>query len=807
MADWNPNEPRLLGQEWMPTVQSGLALVASSQVGAAGFTSTAAQTVLTLGACFSGLTELGEWLMEIYPETDAVIGPDATEIFRPILDVARVNATNQAGATTNLYQSIDEAVLSLTDYVTTTVGASASYDHELNTSTWAAARRVKDIQITFVGRQIAGSHLWQLLVNDSAEGFFTYFSQTIASETGLFTTTVSLGESNPFTGLPWWESDIEDFDNAGAGKYLRWRWVNPSDENAEARLYQVYMTVIYADENRVAVAAFTPTTDGWDTASVVTPAGGASWSKLNATDYVVTMRRFRKSGAGTGGGTDVPPPAETGRASWSYLEGSEYVPSRWSWAAVLDTLGGIETLGAQGARGFAFIMETNAPVVSTDSQPYNALRRQLVGETPGFEGVQTMTPSVNQTPTRIRFLVDATVDLESSQLIVDVSEATTINTWQAVVSASDVEASPYADAAQQWRLVEADLAVTAGTGTITAPNQVTVQFYAFGASPPQWPLAYLQCVNIDGGTGVGSMFTNPGTGTYGGTTDTGLSPYDLDGTDGFGPSVAANGDYAMQLVQPPTAPANPVGVAGTSTVPGDGSNCSADLVNGADLAWDATALGATFARYEIGRDEGDGIVVILSQLDESIEAAYDYTALRGVAADYWLRVVDTLGIASDWVSLGTFTSAAVDCELIFVSNERLDVTVTGQDEPLREWDFLSPPATIFVQVEGRDYQLEIKPTEWRGDAFTRDVMLWGASNGTAPPGGSGRVVFDRILELAQADVAYVAVLDSSGRRWLAAIQPRRGRRLMPGEQHVVTVDTTEITDDPLVEITGAQVAP
>lgn len=787
MADWNPNEPRLLGLEWMPHYASGQPLAAAAQIGAAWFDSTGAETIVTLGAFFQNVTEEGQWLMEVYDDANAVIGADATEVFRPNLDVARVNATNQAGAIVNLYQSIDEAVLSYTDYVTSTVGASASYDHELNTSTWAANRRVKDVQITFVGRQIAGSHLWQLLVADAAEGFFTYWSQTVNTETGVFTVTVSLGESNPFTGLPWWESDIEDFDNAGAGKYLRWRFVEASDATAEARLYQVYMTVVYATENRECVASLTPsatTLGGWEQGAVVTPAGAASWSKANGTEYLVTMRRFRKSGAGTAGGTDVPPPAETGRAQWGYLGGALYLPSRASYAPTLDTYGGIESLGDAGTRGYAFGMERAAAVFSLDSQPYD-------GDVPYFPltsavtVAQLVTPSVNQSPTRCRVMVHVSSVL-SGTLTVTVTDAAPPPTIVGTITAAAVEALPFVDAAQQWRLVEIEL--TAGLAVLVAGTQYTV---TLSVNAGTWQIGLLDTDTL------GDNFTNADTATYGGVTDVAILA-------GF---AATGADLMLQLVQPPAAPANPVGVAGTSAATGDGSDCSAATIAGANLAWTATALGATFARYEIGRNEGDGIVVVLSQLTEAVVAAYDYTALRGVAAAYWLRVVDTLGVASNWVSLGTVTANAVGCELIFTTNENLALSLTGSDGPLRTWDFLSAENVTYMQMEGRDYQVALRATEDRGDRFTRDLMLWGNDEGTAPAGGSGRVVFDAILALAAADLAYIAVLDSDGRRWLAAIRVPRGSRRMPGQHHTAEVEVTEITAEPLVEITGAQVAP
>lgn len=630
MGDWNPNEPELVGMEWLPTKAGGAVIDTDTKAAALVLPSTATETIDRGVFWVPNAPNEGNFMLEVYAAGNEVCGAVTTDTFRPNEDTGVTNVQNQAGAVVNLYQSIDESTLDLTDYIKNVSPPSdASYTCKLNTAAWpASGRRVVDVRVVIVGEQILGTMRWGIELRRQSSGFLTLDSRFHQVSEGRFTTTVSIGDINPFTGFPWTAAEIQSLDSIidPDRLSLTLRFDNMTTIYDGGYVYQAYVEIDWVTENRLAVARGEVHGANWYSFPFQVPDTGAdNWAKAIGNDYTFLLRRVPAVGT-PGASTGGPLGSSTGQAAWGFLEADEAIPlaGAVSYLPTLDANGCVTAMGTAGKRGHGLVLRTTAPATSADGQPYDSIAEAEV--VTGVTVRQEVTPSVGSVVELVRFLVKVEAGFEpDADLSIGVFND---GTGAAVGAPAVLTVAELADLPERddgWKVATAQLTSPA---TLVAATQYRIAWTsATGAALP-WIVGY------------GESLFNFGAASYGGTTDRG------DTGGGYDSDL----DFLAYLIDPPSPPANFLVTASTAGFAHeDESGCGIEDQDVAVLTWDATSLGADFGRYEIERSEDGGEwALIATQADESVVTFTDYGALRGVSACYRIRVVDVLEAPSPW---------------------------------------------------------------------------------------------------------------------------------------------------------------
>lgn len=254
-------------------------------------------------------------------------------------------------------------------------------------------------------------------------------------------------------------------------------------------------------------------------------------------------------------------------------------------------------------------------------------------------------------------------------------------------------------------------------------------------------------------------------------------------------------DLAYAIGAPPPDP--PAGFAVTAEVQtrDDVGECSVTAIGYAAIVWTATALGATFVRYEIQRSvDGGPWLSIATVISEEMETFADYEAPRGVECAYRMRVVDSAGGASSWTDTATVTVSSVYCEWLFVSNVDPSLNAGVQVRPEREYTYPNTPDIVVKKLEGRDFHATFRPLENRGVIIALSVtasILRGTSEGTRAFDPL-RAIFEDTL------IPYVCVLDPYGNSFLATVVMAPAREIQPDDRYYVDLTVVETTQTPYV---------
>lgn len=279
--------------------------------------------------------------------------------------------------------------------------------------------------------------------------------------------------------------------------------------------------------------------------------------------------------------------------------------------------------------------------------------------------------------------------------------------------------------------------------------------------------------------------------TYGGSTDAATA---LGGT-------AAGADLMMTLGSVPTAPASIALAPVTVALPDNGSPlCNPGTMTKARVTWAATALGASFSRYEVQRS-ADGGATWEDAAYVTAEATVtfdDRMVARGVAHTYRVRVLRTDGAFSDWrTAAGSVTCPATEGAVLFVSND--DDVEQGYVllSPEQTYDFLSADEVVFQRMYARDYQVAFHPTEDRGFRWQFPVLIYTGDDG-APASGRGPAAFDGVRTVGENVAAYLCMLTPSGGRYFGAVQVHTGTEVQPGQFYVAQLIFTQTQGSPTV---------
>lgn len=769
-ADWDPDAPGTIGLPWFP---NSIVDRAPTQGRAVAMTvpSTAAETVAGAYVGIGSVSQAGLACVDVYASSAVVAGSVTTASFVPNSDITVGSGwENQGGATTNLYQSIDNGTVSPSTYITYLGPYSAAnrYEPGYGTAAWPAARRVIGGRFVFAADVQENTGRIQVWYSDNG-------TRVLLGTCSLTTTTqsfsVEFGELNPVTGLPWTEADIENLDTTDSFGFRPL-----SGAAIQIRVYDVRLDIDYVTEDRVAagVLALTPTSDlTWETFSLINPnSGAANWSKSNSTDYTVVVRAPTPVGGITA-------------AQFTVRTLDSGLPLPTGSVGYLPTLGnGGRVLDLDDARtfGMSLAFDVNASATdSVDGMPYISYQVPTAAATG-----QTANGATATTYTLLRFYV-AFVGTAAGEPSVEAVEWSISTTAPAVLdsgvlSASEIEATPYKDFPAVASVPSAFIRVY---GPFEVPCSVTLAAattYRLNVENPDTTATGVTLLT----TQDAALTARGNPATYGGTT------LDFSGEDYL--------DAPITLSTQPDAPTGFEAYAVERTIADQPSGCAPSTVETTRLQWDPTSLGADFERYEIWRstDDGDTWQRIRAITDETVDRADTDDSPYNTTVAYRMRVIRAGDlIPSPWTDTQHAQVTLDECAYVLSSDLDPDLTVTLGRGPVATWNWPSAEEVSIVAPTGADYQTAVIRDEWRGTTFEVEAQVWNPGFTNVRP-NVGEAMFDRLIALSRLDAPYVTVRDETGSVWYANITVTPGSRDATAEFYTANVFVAELTDTPAV---------
>lgn len=802
--NYNPNSPSTVGEEWLANLY-GTWDVAAQGAWAQRIRSRAAETINRLGVWmvtpFSPIAPNNGRdivLMEIIPAGSEIpSGTVSTFTYAPSADTTVTNWVNQAASAVNIFNVIDEGVATpnIADYIVSTNPGSDLYRCRFASGGFSATARVLGLQfrLALVSPPFSGGanltvQLYHIPSTTAYLPSSPYVS--IPADGQTKTITITLGDINPNTGLPWTPADIIAFSSG--------TWALQVQQAANGlnslRIVAAELQVIAQSvENRVAAATWVASAGltysanifQYSNAFVALPGAGASWAKPLSGDFTVLLRRPVDASIIWGvSGTPHNPVFPWLSAQVASVETASAVPGVASAIPVLDAYGQVTSIdftSATRGRTIPLIVSTSAPTTSQDSLPYY-LTNDLT-HMPGINNAQTVTQQFTA-PASATFdfiRLELKPGLASQAVLIKVKRVSDNVQFGNTITVTAAAAA--ALAAQGNGFV---IFATTGVGAVLVSG---TRYYIELTSADSttlglgWQTVLIGDASMGGGTGSSLA-------TFGGATDTALVA-----------GVAKTElDMPFALAQLPATPAG-LAVAVQNVVPASfkvAQGCGIPTVQAVRVSWTATALGATWTRYEVQRTENGGTTWKDIAWGTSAEANViftDYESPRGVNVQYRIRVVRSDGAISNYTAASAgVTCQPYGCEMIFVSNESQSLVVAYNREPELKYGFIAPQRDQFWEIYGADYAVAFMESEDPGIAVG---ALLTVNFATLPP-VDDVTVFSPLRSMCRAPVSYVCVLDFSGSRFFAHVQFPTGTWTEPGYNYHADVMITEITGTPSV---------
>lgn len=490
---WNPNSPDTVGLEWQPH-HSGLTyLDASSVVPLERFRSEATETVDSVKAYLRDLTDGALLTAEVFAAGTETAGAITYLENYPRTDTGKfVTDYYDAGAGTVNYSDVDDRT---TDVDGAWGNANSSTAAQLafrmgsgGLSSYAGKRIVRvDLFVRWL--YIGGTGVTGQASLEGPDGNLWPVGEQLAPPIGTTyrSDRVAKLDVNPFTGLPWTSSEIDDYFSTSATKAtgLRMRW--NSLVNA-IRVSAIWARVQYITENRLAYGYFQTSDnpgDGWKTFSLTEPDGTAGFPKLNATAYSVALRRVN----------------DAGRAGWPFLtaEACPHAEHSSFDAAAVEQFGRITDLGPQKTRVRPLRLILGSTSSTTDSQPYAVFTPVPVSN--GVIAAQLIQPAADD----YGYLrVIARPSAGSSALLPDltlriVRDSDDVEMASADIPRSEIDTLP--DLHDGWKIVGANL----DSPVTLAAVAYRLEAEAVGATGAEsYEIAFLDTVGAGGASFGGS---------------------------------------------------------------------------------------------------------------------------------------------------------------------------------------------------------------------------------------------------------------------------------------------------------------
>lgn len=799
---WNPNNTCMLGLEWFPTIESSVALDSDTAVAAMTLHSTATEDIEYVWVYVPSkrLSADGGWEIEIY-DADATLasGSSTGVTFAPGKDVRRINAfgwgphaPTGSEDPLNLWRAVDAASLTpgvwpnsgaLTDH---NEGIFPVYGSGFETSflfnaTMGALTGRRITRVSLVG--VFNEYWWQDLPGGTTVRPYvtidgrTSYGDSFRLTPGQLATVTGSFWSCPSTKASWKVADVEKLDVNVVSSYENgagWQVGATRSANNLPIMHRTYLQVEHdGNEHRIATGVLTNPQLGWNRIPVHDIGTTNPWSKQNATNYLVTLRRTA---------------SPQGSISWRQLGSDQLRIHSWSLASVkLTDNGRVPTSYTDWAamKNYAILLqEDGTGNIVDDSQPYASgmgdVEPQLGSMTDktavdsSHSVEQEITCASTDNYGHVRLLGRLKTTTSDGDLVVKIKRRSDNLQFGGTLQI------PYTDLAvprDQWQVIEGDLDPVAALVNTT---QYYFEITSTASADLGWEVQVLSTMP--------DVYNGPPTGTdtatFNGTTD----------VPAFNTVDDNHRDVSIVVHTAPAAPTS-------FTVTPVDITCVDPYVS---VTWDPTSIAdcSLFMRYEIERSD-DGVTWdrIAAITDESVNSFVDREARISVAQYYRMRVRRNDHSCSPYTATETTTIDPGCCGYWFSSNEAGTAAVWGDDaEPNRITKPINEPVT--KTFYGRKYQVAFHELEWRGVSFTRKIMVAAAHalDGLSPTSTPGIATFDPILDAVTpargATYSYVCVRNEDGDRWFASVTVKELEERQPAGWYLATVDIIEVTDVP-----------
>lgn len=801
MVAYNPSSPAGLGLEWWPSVPKTHPIAVGQTARGLRLPSLAAETIASLRlplASNPAVTNRVFTLIDVFQAGNEIPGAAVQTVdYAPNSDGGVIgNWTTQSGGVVNLFSTVDEAVTYPpvgSDFIRHLSATDSSYRPTFASVGFSLTARVVRLKLAAV-------------IGVSALPFATFIgfsivhvpSSTVYEPPGAFVWTngltpnavvvVDFGEINPVTLLPWTPADIREFDIGGD-----WvgRFVGIGNGTRGGIITSMALRVDYlATENRVAVGTYRRPAGA--VPSVITtdafapmPAGTGTWSKANGVTYTYVPRVAADILVGGSApkandlawragiqdlGAAGSPPGQSGGPG-----GIESSPM------VIDSATGLVTSAwASDLVIPRLVVRTSAPADSADSQVYvndgsTTTLRDVTSAQPA--GQRLVAPST-RSYLGVRTLI-APPASGSGTITIGVFTGggfTTPVGGTLVLTADQVRALPEIIGSGGLRYVEGVLSAAAALTSAT-----TYEVRATPSAGLTWKMLAPSAVGA-GGVSLG-------------------------GTTWFaqiGGGSATEQELAILLLEQPAAPTAVTAQVVAQDQSGDGCFCTVSEVDQVVIDWTAPnpALGGTFARYEIERDEDDGrgFLPVWSVTTEATTQWTDYEAPMDRPVRYRVRAVATTTAFSGWVShTGWVTCRSRGAEVVFTSNHDPGLQLVYDHDPKTSYEFLDHQTDVVHRIYGGDGQVAFFDPHRRGVGKTLRVT---ANFGRQPVDMLGRpidgeAVFEPLLAITRATtIPYVCVRKRNGSRGFAQVILGSGVGEEPGWRYHLDAEITPLQWEP-----------
>lgn len=766
-VNWNPNSTGTKGLEvFWPTTKS-FALDSPTKMLGLSLDQSVSQAIGTIKVPVSSIpVRGGTYVLEVFDGETAVSstgGSVTTLTARPNEDVSGVSASAWSGiaaGTTNIYADIDESTPSSSDYISNSSGPD-TYAGRMSTGSLSlTGKRIVAVRLcAYIGGYRGYNSQAQLGLNISGTDYWGPIYSGMPHGSGTSSTYFRSVEwtTNPATGAAWTIAAVQALDTTD-------EWLVASMSTNTVFVSNAYLEVDVADTNdeRLAYGILDDSTSGltagaWNSVTVTTPTGG-TWTKDGSGRHLYTLRRT----------------SSTGSLVVPLLDG-DAVSFASGWQPTLDSSSLLVTsMGDERTEVFGLIQRTTAPADSVDSIPYVTQVAALVFS--GTTAQQEFSSAGASTYGQLRFLVKA--NSATAALSVKVKRRSDNTQFGATLTVTADAANALDDEGGGWRLVDETLS---STGTLATATQYYIEFSsnAAGTGSDYWSVLAYDSWGSGDTTGFGGTTDRATLTTSTSVAAAEADRYDIPATFSVAPSPMSGGDTTLLTLSVT-----------------DGVGMAVAGIDYVRASWTATALGASFSRYDLDRSEDGGTTWtrIAKITDEATHYFDDIEGLRDVAASYRVRSVTTAGASSDWLSCGTETPTGATGALYLTSNWSMEDSLvfhaSGSD-PVPAWAQLDT-STIRTPY-GVDGHWAFRPTERRLRTFAVTIYPPEQLSST---GRAGVGVFDALDDFLALSIPYVCVMDFRGDRWFADVTVGQEVELSPAVYTQALV-ITELSRSPV----------
>lgn len=806
MADkYSPNSPLVTGFDWYPYADGEYGLSNGSRAISASFISQVDETINNIrpfmrsqGITCRGHIEIAEAGSEI-PAGVTFVDYDVTSdpVSDPYPGVSAINGASYKACLSG--DRKDDAYLLFG-------GPDAElFDVQFGLgNTFPDTDRILKVEVHAYSRVYNGSGVFVLLQYNGDEAFNhskIQLGSWAPPGAGWIEGIVDMGGFRPGTGVPWIPQDIRDIGTTlHTGLRFEVLWFGTGTPHLDA----LWMRVWYAPENRVAYSYFT--IDGTDAVdgkpyfvnlpTVDADTHTVGWNKQAGKIYTASVRLDPARNT-VQGGLDM---------HYMLSDPDFTLPPAGS---SIRVVGGAQNLGAivdpNAQRQFCLSLVRSDGAYSTDSTSYIGINRNPLGVPATNRVFQTFmlesTIAANTPFSQLGFMVGSN-GAPTSNITVTIRNAANAVIGTGVITPHDVEIAQPVGGSGAYRAVRATfdppISLSGGQSynlTWTSPYGPQVSDY--------WIIPQMLVCDAAGDAGRhGSPVGLAG--SYGGQSQGWGSLYPAD------TSATATGDYPFTLFQAPPAPTGIDATEGQQDLHAiDIAQCGVDRkllpdsIHYAALTWvpltTSQVPAANFDHYEIQREDNftPGVwLTIAKPSDQNVGFFNDFEARRGVVSNYRLRTVRVDGGRSTWTAEVAATVHAVDCEMLFVSNEQPQLNLAYPDmyegDTEKTYTFTEADEVTFKQLYGRDFDVAFFPQERRGVSFERTLLC---STGFVPF-IAGSDAFAPLRDLSRGVLSYVCVLTSDGGRYFANLRVTDASIREPLHSYIAKVAVREITATP-----------